>query len=152
MTWRIYPEAPAYEVSDRGEVRNTRTGNLLNGSPAVRGGYIAYGLWNAGKQLRRTGHSMVMRAFVGERPEGMQIRHLDGDPTNNALSNLAYGSASENRKDSVQHGTHAMVNRTHCPQGHPYNEENTMMSSKGSRLCRTCQREHKARYTEKVSS
>jgi hypothetical protein len=37
----------------------------------------------------------------------------------------------------------AMVNRakTHCPQGHPYDEENTHINKRGSRVCRTCLKE-----------
>lgn len=30
--------------------------------------------------------------------------------------------------------------RTHCPQGHPYSAENTRINSRGSRVCRTCER------------
>jgi hypothetical protein len=31
--------------------------------------------------------------------------------------------------------------KTHCPQGHPYNEINTYVDSNGGRSCRTCRRE-----------
>jgi len=31
--------------------------------------------------------------------------------------------------------------RTHCPQGHPYDEENTYVSPAGARMCRTCHRD-----------
>lgn len=31
--------------------------------------------------------------------------------------------------------------KTHCPQGHPYDNENTYISPKGDRRCRTCNRE-----------
>ncbi|MFY7922454.1 MAG: NUMOD4 motif-containing HNH endonuclease [Gemmatimonas sp.] len=49
-------------------------------------------------------HALVMGAFVGPRPVGMQIRHLDGDPLNNRLDNLAYGTAKENSADRDLHG------------------------------------------------
>lgn len=35
----------------------------------------------------------------------------------------------------------AFAERTHCPQGHPYDDANTYTSKKGSRHCRTCHRE-----------
>lgn len=35
--------------------------------------------------------------------------------------------------------------KTHCPQGHPYSEENTRRQANGGRLCRVCQHEHDAR-------
>lgn len=37
--------------------------------------------------------------------KGLQCRHLDGNPTNNNLKNLCWGSYSENHKDAVKHGT-----------------------------------------------
>jgi hypothetical protein len=35
--------------------------------------------------------------------------------------------------------------RTHCPQGHPYSEENTYVN-RGHRFCRTCHRKHSLDY------
>lgn len=33
--------------------------------------------------------------------------------------------------------------KTHCPRGHLYNQENTHVDTNGSRRCKTCQRERK---------
>jgi DNA-binding NarL/FixJ family response regulator len=41
------------------------------------------------------------------------VRHLDGDPANNQLENLAYGSAKENAADCIAHG------RRHRGHKHP---------------------------------
>jgi hypothetical protein len=49
-------------------------------------------------------HRLVLRAFVGEPPTGHISRHLDGDPTNNALTNLKWGTPAENNADMVRHG------------------------------------------------
>lgn len=35
----------------------------------------------------------------------MECRHLDGDPSNNELANLKWGTASENQRDRARHGT-----------------------------------------------
>lgn len=34
------------------------------------------------------------------------------------------------------------VRKTHCPQGHPYDEANTKINYKGGRICRICEKEH----------
>lgn len=46
----------------------------------------------------------MLCAFVGPRPEKAEIRHLDGNPSNNTLENLAYGTARENKNDMIRHG------------------------------------------------
>ena len=49
-------------------------------------------------------HQLVLRTFVGEPPEGMEVLHINGDPTDNRLENLRYGTRSENIRDTyVQH-------------------------------------------------
>lgn len=55
-----------------------------------------------GTPIRFTIHQLVMMTFEGECPEGMETRHLDDDPTNNDLSNLVYGTASQNRADAIR--------------------------------------------------
>jgi hypothetical protein len=37
--------------------------------------------------------------------DGLEIRHLDGNPLNNCLTNLAWGTPAENKEDRKTHGT-----------------------------------------------
>ena len=46
-----------------------------------------------------TVHSLVARTFLGPPREGQEVRHLDGDASNNRVENLAYGSRTENILD-----------------------------------------------------
>lgn len=48
-------------------------------------------------------HQLVLGTFVGPRPEGMQCRHLNGNPADNRLCNLAWGTPEENREDCHNH-------------------------------------------------
>jgi len=50
-------------------------------------------------------HRYVLLAFVGECPEGMQACHNDGNPGNNRLDNLRWGTPSNNNRDKWLHGT-----------------------------------------------
>lgn len=74
------------------------------------------------------------------------MRHLDGDESNPRLSNLVYGTPSQNNHDRVRHGTHPEVNKTHCRYGHPYDTLNTYRQSKGGRGCRTCRTAYNRQY------
>lgn len=104
-----------YEVSDLGRVRSLtrrvlhkdgksslRQGRVL--SPGVlrnRGGYLVVNLQRAMCRV----HRLVLQAFVGPCPEGHVGAHLDGDPANNCLENLAWKTPAENEEDKTRHGT-----------------------------------------------
>lgn len=83
-------------------------------------------------------HQLVMLAFVGPCPPGMEVRHLDSNPRNNVLANLAYGTRAENARDRVLNGTDWNASKTNCPTCDlPYDEENTYWY-KGARQCKNC--------------
>lgn len=138
-----------YEVSDHGRVRSlprltrhgaNRKGRIMRPS-ALPGRYEFLTLTAVPRKEYASVHSLVMAAFVGPRPGGMDVCHIDGNPVNNHLSNLRYASHSANMRDITHHGRSVNANKTHCPQGHPYDEKNTRRTSKGRRVCRTCRRE-----------
>lgn len=55
-------------------------------------------------------HKLVAKVFIGERPDGMVIRHLDGNRYNNHVDNLCYGTVRQNYDDSIKHGTYRHEN------------------------------------------
>lgn len=59
-------------------------------------------------------HRLVLLHFIGPCPEGMECRHLDGDDTNNRLSNLKWGTPLENAADKKLHGTVYRVSGELC--------------------------------------
>lgn len=138
--WRLVPEHPDYWVSSHGRVFSCRgpgEPKELRGGHNQRGYRLVQMRRPGGGITARTVHRLVALAFLGPPPDGMQIRHLDGDKENNAVGNLAYGTASENMLDQVAHGRHYFASRTHCPRQHPYDEENTRLY-RGRRYCRAC--------------
>lgn len=128
--WKGIPGYPGYEVSERGRFRSfwrqvhlagqrgsksilTDQPRMLKPSLIKRNGRLFIGLYKDGKRhVYQTGH-WLLRAFVGEWPgKGYDCRHLDGNPQNNALSNLAWATRSVNIFDSVLHGTHHLAKLT----------------------------------------
>ena len=49
-------------------------------------------------------HQLVMKTFVGEPQPGQEVRHKNGDPTDNRLANLEYGTRTENILDVYRLG------------------------------------------------
>lgn len=97
---------PGYEdyfwVSSIGRVyaapRRTTAGRIRRPGVEVKSGYLSHRL--LGKTFRV--HVLVALAFIGPRPDGMVVRHLDDDPSNNTVENLAYGTRQDNADDAVR--------------------------------------------------
>lgn len=137
-----------YEISDHGRVRSLpRVDSLGRNWPGrIRklgyhpAGYWLIGLRGGGKATTKLVHSLVLTAFVGPRPEGLNACHNDGDPSNNHVDNLRWDTQSSNLLDAVQHGTHRLAAATHCVNGHEFSAENTRIDKAGHRSCRECAR------------
>lgn len=101
--WRTIPSEPRYKVSSDGLVQFAGSSQPRKPYICTRG-YQYVGYLCDGKRRTRTIHRMVAEAFLGSCPEGCEVRHLDGNPSNNSLSNLAYGTKRENAADREAHG------------------------------------------------
>jgi hypothetical protein len=131
-----------YEVSDLGRVRSfakSSSGRIRKLS-ANSQGYVTVDLWRGNVQDTRRLHRIVLETFVGPAPEGTEGCHGNGVRLDNRLSNLRWDTRIENMADIGRHGTHNNTAKTECPQGHPFNEENTYVSPRGGRGCRECRR------------
>lgn len=53
-------------------------------------------------------HRLVLEAFAGPCPPGMEACHRDGNPHNNAARNLRWDTPQGNAADKRRHGTHAV--------------------------------------------
>lgn len=106
--FRPIPGYEGYFVSCRGEIRGP-SGKLLK--PIIDDDEKPYGYILVTRKKRnppprrRLGvHQAVALAFIGPCPAGELVRHLDGDPRNNAADNLAYGTPLKNTDDRYRHG------------------------------------------------
>lgn len=97
-------------------------------------------------------HRGAYLALAGDVPVGLELDHVC---LNKQCVNPAH-LALVTHKENVYRGSLPAVSfllhaaKTHCPQGHPYDEENTYRPpNKNGRYCRACQR---IRHREKASS
>lgn len=143
-----------YEVSNLGRVRSLDRidvagrrlrGNVMklasHGRVSNNGrSYRVVTLCRDGTVWKAGVHRLVLLAFAGEPAEGQLTRHLNGIHDDNRLSNLKWGTGTENNLDTVLHGTNWELAKTHCPTGHEYAGENLFSNRRGHRLCRACSR------------
>ncbi len=103
---RQIPWAPLYFVSDCGKVFSTfRMVVRRKGIMRHSGGYPQVNLATPTGPRIVTIHSLVAELFLPPRPTGAYlIRHWDDDPTNNAATNLFWGTQVENKQDARRNG------------------------------------------------
>jgi hypothetical protein len=98
-----------YAVSNMGNVRGQDGIRLLkpfgNG-----GGYMCVNIYNLSIRKPISIHKLVMKTFVGERPVGYEIDHINRNPSDNRLENLRYCSSSENKLNT--HRTRTDIEET----------------------------------------
>jgi len=107
IKWEIIPGWDGrYEASDTGLIRRaiaTRSmpeHSLL--SQAISGdGYPVVGLISSKRRVSRAVHRLVMLAFRGECPKGHEVNHIDGNKSNNHLSNLEYVTHAHNIRHAL---------------------------------------------------
>lgn len=140
-----------YEVSSHGNVRVLarldargwrRKAGALRPWERSKGHYFCVTLCLNATESKRYVHELVLEAFDKPRPAPhYQVRHLDGNPHNNRLRNLAWGTPAENAQDKIRHGTSRHQLAPACGRGHEFTPENTYWKThKGyrERRCRQC--------------
>jgi len=109
-----HPEFQDYLFDEQGNAyRKKKSGKLIKLIGTKCGnGYRAISFCVNGVYLKREYiHRMVCKLFNGGDGVGLHCRHLDGDITNNAASNLAWGTPLDNAADMKRHGTTAKGER-----------------------------------------
>lgn len=99
-----------YQASNLGLIRslirwNGTNGRILKQKMSDKSGRLHITLCKNKIHKTFRVHRLILETFVGPCPPGMECRHLDGNPTNNRLDNLCWGSHSDNEKDKSRHGT-----------------------------------------------
>jgi hypothetical protein len=106
--WRPVPGFPGYEASSIGRVRSLRnTVGRPRAEPVIlklrphSGGYLNVGMGNRTFYV----HRVVLMAFTGACPAGLDACHWNGDRKDNRVTNLRWATRRENLADKDRHGT-----------------------------------------------
>lgn len=95
-------------------VEQSYAGKMLATYPRGRDGYLAVRVGYGGEKFSWAVHRLVLLAFVGPCPDGMEACHNDGDETNNHLSNLRWDTHLSNNRDRKRHGRYATGEKHHA--------------------------------------
>lgn len=102
-----------------------------------KGGHnsTGYGMfWLNGKT--KSAHRIAYELHIGPVPEGLHLDHLCRNHGCVNPMHLEPVTLGENIRRGISHNG----SKTHCAQGHPYNEKNTGLRRNGRRWCKECNR------------
>jgi HNH endonuclease len=86
----------------------------------------------------KAAHRVAYLLNGGVIPDGLQIDHLCRVRSCVNPRHLEPVSQYENQIRSPISMVSTNIAKTHCPHGHPYDDANTHITTKGGRSCRTC--------------
>lgn len=108
------PGFPNYAINKNGDVIS-----FVGGAPKLlkpwlgKNGYLTVTLHAHGIKVKRYIHRLIAEMFI-DNPDGSTfVRHLDDDKLNNDISNLAWGTYSDNRRDMAENG-HEFRKAVYC--------------------------------------
>jgi hypothetical protein len=102
VIYRPIPGCPDYYGGTDGSIVSALSGKTLKLQPNKKSGHLQVWIYS----LYRYAHTLIAAAYLGERPEGLEVCHDNGNPQDNRPCNLYYGTHSQNMLDQVRHGTH----------------------------------------------
>jgi predicted esterase YcpF (UPF0227 family) len=106
--WKAY--ISNYEISNTGQLRNTKTGRVLKSKMSNKG-YVKYGVSVSGKYKDVFAHRAVAEAFIPNPDNKPQVNHKDGNKQNNDYTNLEWSTSSENIVHAYENN---LMNSSHC--------------------------------------
>lgn len=117
VEWREIPGCPGYRAGSNGEIQSSlwpgkrlsqraeRPWKSIVARRNDKNGYMYVTMRVNCKHYTATVHSLILRAFIGERPNGMDACHTNGCRTDNRIQNLRWDTRKNNNLEKSSHGT-----------------------------------------------
>jgi hypothetical protein len=111
-TWKTIPSYPSYMASTLGNIQKVENKKGYSTKPLRKGfskktGYQHVVLFIDGQRFTNLVHSLVAETFIGTRPTGLDVNHINTIKTDNRSKNLEYLTRKENIAHAVMWGIHS---------------------------------------------
>ena len=92
------------EASSNGNIRNSKTGRILKNKKNHNGNDICTLRDNHSIQRSVRVHRIIADSFYDGEHDGLDVNHIDGNKSNNNISNLEFCTRKENIAHSLRNG------------------------------------------------
>ena len=120
--WKIIRNSgEMYEISNNGDIRNTKTGHILKQFKG-KDGYMRTQL---GGKIGKTVlvHRLVAKTFIPNPKNKPEVNHIDGNKSNNNVKNLEWATRNENQRHAYNTGLKNKPQGTRNPRNKLSEEE-----------------------------
>lgn len=101
----IHNIGTTYYITQDGKCYNSITGKYLKGQENYKNHYISYNLTLPdGTKKRCYAHRLVALAFIPNPENKTEVNHIDGNKSNNSVTNLEWATSIENKRHAVEIG------------------------------------------------
>jgi transposase len=97
-----------YEASNDGQIRSFHDKKIKKQSLSSNKKYFRVTVTKNKVSKQITVHRLIAWAFLGKQEHGVEVRHINGNSHDNYISNLKYGSRSDNMQDAIRQNTFSM--------------------------------------------
>lgn len=106
----VFTGYPGYYVSTNGYISGPgslgrREPHILKSYSNDEYGHQVVDLYINGKRIHEYVHRLVAKAFIPNHKNYPEVCHIDGDPNNNSVLNLKWGTHADNMNDARRHKT-----------------------------------------------
>lgn len=142
-----------YWISDYGRLWSIKKQRFLKAYKLDNWGHVGFSLCKNGVVYKKYVHRIMAEAFVPNPNNYPIVRHIDDDPSNNIIDNLAWGTNKDNTWDSIYNGTfvgftnedrekawkacRVPIVATHLKTGAIFEFEGVGIASRALKICRT---------------
>lgn len=108
--WKLIKGVDNYEVSDLGDIKNSKTGRILKQSHR-KSGYLEITLRSSGEDKTLSCHRLVALAFLPNPENKPQVDHINRVRSDNKVSNLRWATVQEQALNRSYIGYHDISRR-----------------------------------------
>lgn len=99
------------------------------------------------ERKKHQAHRLIYELLIGPIPDGLDIDHLCSNKLCVNPDHLEPVTRSVNIQRAIDR--EERPRKTACPQGHPFDESNTIVLAPSGRRCRLCRQSQQAKYRER---
>lgn len=100
--WLPIYDFPGYWISNKARVWSNATSRFLKPFLADNWGHLGVYLCRNGERCHKYIHKLMAEAFIPNPRNYPVVRHLDDEPDNNIMENLAWGTWRDNTQDAIR--------------------------------------------------